>query len=84
MPVTREQLSVRSKQLLNSVDDMFEVFEQICTLLSNWNAEYHTPFIEQVMRLQKLEAELYALGYDDEFVLAIKRVIYSSVFGNRK
>lgn len=84
MSVPEKYLSASSKQLLQIVDNIFDVFEQVRTLLCNWNTEYHVLFIEQVMRLQTLEAELYALGYDDEFVLTIKQAIYSSVFGNRK
>ncbi len=80
MPVIREHLSARSKELLNIVDDIFDVFEQVRAMFQNWHADYHMPFIEQVMKLQKLEAELYTLGYDEDFVLTVKQVVYSFIF----
>lgn len=83
MPVTREDLSVRSKQLLNIVDDIFDVFERVKMMLCNWQGSYTMAFVEQVMRLQKLEAELYAIGYDEDFVLTVKRIVYHSIFADK-
>jgi hypothetical protein len=81
MPETREEIAARSNQLLRIVDDIFDVFEQANILLCNWQHCYHTYFIEQLWKLKQLESELYALGYDEDFVLAVKQAVYRSVFG---
>lgn len=81
MPETPEQIAVRSRQLIPIVDDMFEVFEQVHRLLCQWQPSYHLSFIAQVARLQQLESELAALGFDDDFVLIVKQMVYHSVFG---
>ena len=70
----------RKSQLRKIVDEMTDVFEQEKILLSNWKPYYHVYFIEQILRLQQLESDLYALGYDDDFVLTVKQAIYRSVF----
>jgi hypothetical protein len=83
MPVSKEHITARTRQLNALVDAIFEVFENVHEMLRDWKHEYHMPFIEQVTRLQKLEAELYALGYDEDFILALKQVIFHSVFTAR-
>lgn len=80
MSASREPVTTRTKQLNGIADTIFEVFECIHEMLLNWKHEYHMPFIEQVMRLQELEAALYTLGYDEDFVLTLKQTIYYSVF----
>ena len=80
MSASREQLAARTKQLNAIVDNIFEVFESVHKMFRNWKHDYHMPFIEQVMRLQKLEAELYTLGYDKDFILTLKQTIYHSIF----
>ncbi|HKV57292.1 MAG TPA: hypothetical protein VJO32_03390 [Ktedonobacteraceae bacterium] len=53
-------------QRLNAVvDDLFVVFENVRSMLAKWDRSYHMTFIEEVMKLQKLEIELYNLGYKD-------------------
>ena len=83
MSASREQITARTRQLNALVDAIFEVFESVREKLRNWKHEYHMPFIEQVTRLQRLEAELYALGYDEDFILILEQVVYHSVFTNR-
>jgi hypothetical protein len=79
----REQIAIKTKRLNIIVDDIFDVFEQVHAMFRNWQASYHMPFIEQIMRLQRLEAELCTLGYDEDFVLTIKQVVYHSIFADR-
>lgn len=62
------------------VDDIFVVFENVRSMLVKWDRSYHIPFIEEVMKLQKLEGELYNLGYDEEFVMTVVNVVYQHVF----
>jgi hypothetical protein len=81
MSETREQIAVRSRQLIPIVDDIFEVFEQVHQLLCQWQPSYHIPFIAHLVRLQQLESELATLGFDEDFVLIVKQVVYHSVFG---
>ena len=80
---TREQIAIKTKRLNMIVDDFFDVFESVREMLRSWKHDYHTLFIEQVMRLQKLETELYALGYDEHFVCILKQTVYRSVFADR-
>ena len=80
MPETREQIAARGEQLRRVVGDMFDVFEQVRAMFHNWDDGCHRPFIHQVMRLQRLEAELYTLGHDETFVLTVKQAVYQSVF----
>lgn len=61
---------------------MFEVFEQVHRLLCRWQPSYHLPFIAHLVKLQQLETELVALGFDDDFVLIVKQIVYHSVFGD--
>jgi hypothetical protein len=82
MPETPEQIVARSRQLIPIVDDIFEVFEQVHCLLCQWKPSYHLSFIAQVARLQQLESELATLGFDEDFVLIVKQVVYHSVFGD--
>lgn len=82
MPETREQIAARSSQLIQVVDDIFDLFEQANTLLCNWKPYYHTYFIEQLWKLKQLESELYTLGYDEDFVLTVKQAVYRSVLGD--
>jgi len=83
MSASREQLAARTKQLNAIVDNIFEVFESVHEMFRNWKHEYHMSFIEQVTRLQKLEAELSMLGYDKDFILTLKQTIYRSIFADR-
>lgn len=83
MSASREHITARTRQLNALVDAIFEVFESVHEMLRDWKHEDHMPFIEQVTRLQKLEAELYALRYDEDFILTLKQVIYHSVFTDR-
>ena len=80
MQSVREEMEHRKRQLRKIVNEMTDVFEQEKILLSNWKSYYHVYFIEQILRLQQLESDLYALGYDDDFVLTVKQAIYRSVF----
>jgi hypothetical protein len=83
MSASREQMTARTKQLNALVDNIFEVFESVHEMLRNWKYKYHLPFIEQIMRLQKLEAALHALGYDEDFILTLRQTIYHSIFTDR-
>ena len=76
-------MTARTRQLNALVDAIFEVFESIREMLRNWKHEYHMPFIEQVTRLQKLEAELYVLGYDEDFIVILEQTVYHAVFADR-
>lgn len=80
MQSVREEMEHRKRQLRKIVDEMTDVFEREKILLSNWKPYYHVYFINQILRLQQLESDLYALGYDDDFVLTVKQAIYRSVF----
>ena len=80
MQSVREEMEHRKRQLRKIVDEMTDVFEREKILLSNWKPYYHVYFINQILRLQQLESNLYALGYDDDFVLTVKQAIYRSVF----
>jgi len=83
MSASREHIAARIRQLNALVDAIFEVFESVHEMLRDWKHEYHMPFIEQVTRLQKLEAELYALGYDEDFILILEQTVYHAVFVDR-
>ena len=83
MVETREQLAIKTKRLNSIVDDIFDVYESVHEMFRSWKRDYHTVFIEQLMRLQKLETELYALGYDEYFVCILKQTVYRSVFASR-
>lgn len=80
--VSREHITARTRQLNAIVDNIFEVFESVHEMFRNWKQEYHMLFIEQVMRLQKLEAELSMPGYDKDFILTLKQTIYHSIFAD--
>lgn len=80
MSEEKDHMSIRTKKLNLIVDDIFDVFECIHEMLQDWKCDYHTSFIEQVMKLKKLESELYALGYDEVYALMINRIVYQSVF----
>lgn len=82
METTKEQTTARKRQLISVVDDLFAVFEEAHRLLSNWKPYYHAYFVEQLVKLQQLESDLYAPGYDDDFVLTVKQAVYRSVFGD--
>lgn len=69
-------------KLLSLVDAMFDVFEQVHILLCNWKPYYHTYFIEQLWKLKQVESDFYALGYDEEYVLAVKQAVYYFVFAD--
>jgi hypothetical protein len=82
METAHEQSAAKSRQLIPIVDDIFEVYEQVHRLLCQWKPSYHLSFIAQVVRLQQLESELTTLGYDEDFVLIVKQVVYHSIFGD--
>lgn len=66
---------------LNSVvDEIFSVFEKVHDMFANWTSCYHMVFIQEVMKLQALEERLYKLGFDEEFIMTVKQVVYSNVF----
>jgi hypothetical protein len=68
-------------QRLNAVvNDIFVVFENVRSMFVKWDRSYHMPFIAEVMKLQKLEVELYNLGYDEEFVMTVIKIAYHNVF----
>jgi hypothetical protein len=83
MPETREQISIKTKRLNIVVDEIFDVFESVHEMLRDWKCDYHMLFIEQVMRLQKLETELYALGYQEDFIFTLMQVVFQSVLGGQ-
>ena len=80
MSEEKERVIIRTKKLNMIVDDIFDVFERIYEMLRDWKRDYHTSFIEQIMRLKKLEHELHALGYDETYALIINCIVYQSVF----
>lgn len=70
-----------SVQELNSVvDEMFRVFENVKEMFRNWDKTKHTPFIQEVIKLQRLEERLFRLGYTDEFVMLLLKAVKESVF----
>ncbi len=71
---------VSKRGVLEVVDEIFMVFENVRSLLANWNSCYHMTFIREVMRLQQLETELNSLGYDDDFVTFVLEHVYNTVF----
>ena len=62
------------------VEEIFTVFENVRSLLANWNSRYHMTFIQEVMKLQRLEVEINSLGYDDDFVTFVLEHVYNTVF----
>jgi len=62
------------------VDELFQVFEETRSMFRTWDASKHTPFIQQVTKLQELEAKLYQLGYEEDFVYLLVKSVYQSVF----
>lgn len=81
MQDAKARLAARKRELISIVDDLYVVFEEAHRLLCTWKPYYHAYFIEQLVRLQQLEADLTALGYDEEFVLTVKQAVYRYVFG---
>lgn len=77
-----KKMPARNRQLIAIVDEIFDVFEQAKALLHNCQPAHHTCFIELLWKLKRLETDLYLLGYDDDFVVTVKRVVYHSVFEN--
>ena len=79
-----EEKPVRLNTLLEEtypiVDDMFVVFENVRAMFRVWDRSKHVEFIQEVMRLQALEAQLCRLGYSEEFVKLLVKCIYESVF----
>lgn len=71
---------VSKRGVIEVVDEIFTVFENIHSLLANWNSRYHMTFIREVMRLQRLEVELNSLGFDDDFVNFVLEHVYNIVF----
>ena len=71
---------ISKRGVIEVVDEIFTVFENIHSLLANWNSHYHMTFIREVMRLQRLEVELNSLGFDDDFVNFVLEHVYNIVF----
>lgn len=82
MHETNEHLRAKSNQLTRIIDDLFSTLEETACLLKDWKPSYHTPFIEHMWTFKALEAELYAMGYEEAFVLTVKQIVYHAVFGN--
>lgn len=70
----------KKRTVFEVIDEIFTVFENVRSMLGSWTTEYHTSFIYEVMRLQKLETELNGLGYDDDFVTYVLEHVYNTVF----
>jgi hypothetical protein len=49
-------------------DNLFNIFERIRSLFHAWDKTCHARFIEEMLKLQDMERELAALGYNDEEV----------------
>lgn len=62
------------------VDDIFRVFENVREMFRSWDKTKHAPFIQEVMKLQRLEERLLQLGYTDEFVKLLLKAVKESVF----
>lgn len=71
-------------ELNSTVDAIFTIFENVHTMFADWQASYHMPFIQEVVKLQALEERLYKLGFDEDFVITVKRVVYSNVFSKEE
>ena len=71
---------VRKCGVIEVVDEIFTVFENVRSLLANWDSRYHMTFIREVMRLQRLEIELNSLVYDNDFVTLVLENVYNTVF----
>ena len=66
---------------LNSVvDELFKTMEEIRALFQNWNASCNMPFIKKVMYLDVLRERLYKLGYGDDFIETVIKIVYHNVF----
>ncbi|MGH2496257.1 MAG: hypothetical protein ACRDIV_16295 [Ktedonobacteraceae bacterium] len=70
----------KKRTVLEVIDEIFTVFENMRSMLGSWTTGYHTSFIHEVMRLQKLETELNSLGYGDDFVGYVLEHAYNTVF----
>jgi hypothetical protein len=71
----------RSIHQLNSVvDEIFRTMEEIRCLFLNWNASCSTTFIEKVMHLNVSREHLNKLGYDDDFIETVIKIVYHTVF----
>ena len=62
------------------VGDLFQIFEDVKSMFSQWDRTKHLPFIEQVMKLKAVEEKLYRLGYNEMFVRSLVKAVYNSVF----
>jgi len=80
--MTESRKQAEDRRLIQIVDEIFDVFERTKTLLYSWQPDNHTCFIDLLWKLKQLETDLYLLGYDDDFVVTVKRVVYHSVFEN--
>ena len=68
-------------QALNAiVDEVFQVLEDVRDMLSKWDSSYHMPFIKKIMYLNTLRERLYALGYTEDFIESIIKIVYEHVF----
>lgn len=70
----------KKRTMLEVIDEIFTVFENVRSMLCAWTAGYHTSFIYEVKRVQKLEIELNNLGYDDDFVSFVLEHVYNTFF----
>ena len=67
-----EKPAHEKRALKSVVDDMFSIAECVHCMLNNWTKDYHSMYIQLVMRYEELERELLSMGYDEAFSLAVK------------
>lgn len=71
----------RNIQELNSaVDEIFKTMEEIKQLFVAWTPSCSVPFIHKVMYLNVLRERLYGLGFDDDFIETVIKIVYHNVF----
>lgn len=69
------------RSLLHVIDDLFVVCESVQVLLYTRNGrDINAAFVEQTLRFQELQRELYSLGYEEEFVIAVSKAVHECVF----
>ncbi len=72
--------SYNVQALIAVVDDIFKVLEETRDMLDHWRDEYHKPFIEKMWHLQTLRQRMYALGYSNDFVDTVIKIVYRNIF----
>jgi hypothetical protein len=78
-------MTTQSVQALNAVvDEIFRVLEEVRAMFQKWDNSYHMPFIEMIMYLNTLRERLYTLGYEEDFVEAVVKIAYHSVFSKEE